>query len=564
MSTNMTTSEAAASSTPDVAAIGALVHVLEAYGPVLTHRAALRCEVGRRLLERYDSTYSQTDLRELIAVLALTEIDLAVSGSRHLALPRHPARASTSADTLAAIAGLEVVAASVRHVDERWDGYGGPDGLTGSDIAQASQIFAICDALVANPAIGFTPSWTEAMRSLHADDGRFNPALVDAAQDVDLSDISATADRVGSIMTALGTPPPRIVSAPPAALDPNPSAKPQIIHTANSNDVASQRTQTNATASIDRTLRAVLHVSEPHHLLGLMLESLLDDFDAEAASFLQLAPSSSDLIVVAQRGNEKLLESSQRELLYFDTLSEISAGVPFINGHHVAVSVVDSGVPWGVLSIARQDGDSPFAGTDIERLGNQAHQATLLMSVGAEWAEIERMATRDQLTGLANRHELNRVIDEIFTRPASDRRDAAVIMCDVDGLKNVNDTYGHDAGDQLLIDAAAALRAAVRDPDRTTLCRIGGDEFCVVIDGGALLTAYEISDTIERLFARSGGSDSERSISCGLAFADEETADRSALLKAADENQYDVKRTRRAARGEPVGEPGRRGRRARR
>lgn len=333
---------------------------------------------------------------------------------------------------------------------------------------------------------------------------------------------------------------------------------------ARSGDPASDRPLSVAGAPMDPTLRAVLHVSEPDQLLGLMLESILVDFDAGAASFLRLSPSGSDLVALARRGSGELAESNRGDLLNFDTLSELSAGVVYRKPHHVAIPVTHKAAPWGVLSVGRHSDAVPFDGGDLERFAHQAHQASLLLSVGKEWAQIERMATRDQLTGLANRHELNRVIDDIFTRPVSSRQDAAVIMCDVDGLKIVNDTYGHDAGDQLLIDAAAALEAAVREPDRTTLCRIGGDEFCVVIDGGALLTAHEISDTIERLFARSGGSDVDRSISCGLAFADEGIADRSALLKAADENQYEVKRARRAARGEPVGEPGRRGRRARR
>ena len=76
----------------------------------------------------------------------------------------------------------------------------------------------------------------------------------------------------------------------------------------------------------------------------------------------------------------------------------------------------------------------------------------------------------------------------------------------------------------------------------------------MVIDGGGLLTAYEISDTIERLFARSGGSDQVRSISCGIAFANEDITSRSALLRAADENQYETKRSRRQTRATQVDE----------
>lgn len=66
----------------------------------------------------------------------------------------------------------------------------------------------------------------------------------------------------------------------------------------------------------------------------------------------------------------------------------------------------------------------------------------------------------------------------------------------------------------------------------------------MVINGGALLTAHDISDTIERLFERSAGSGPARSISCGIAFADDTVDSRSELLRAADENQYQTKRAR--------------------
>ncbi|RZV48024.1 MAG: sensor domain-containing diguanylate cyclase, partial [Acidimicrobiales bacterium] len=207
---------------------------------------------------------------------------------------------------------------------------------------------------------------------------------------------------------------------------------------------------------------------------------------------------------------------------------------------------------WGELSAARRIDQPAFDDHDVSILRHIATETASALTNTERWAEIEKMALRDQLTGLANRHVLYAVLDEIFRRDPVDRQDCAVIMCDVDGLKIVNDGLGHEAGDRLLIDAAASLRSAIRDPERSTICRIGGDEFCVVIDGGALLTAHEVSDTIERLFARSGGPNETRSISCGIAFASADVPTRSDLLRAADENQYQTKRARRAARGEPI------------
>ncbi|MBT8207036.1 MAG: sensor domain-containing diguanylate cyclase, partial [Acidimicrobiia bacterium] len=248
----------------------------------------------------------------------------------------------------------------------------------------------------------------------------------------------------------------------------------------------------------------------------------------------------------------------------FSYISELRAGVPLHRGgdadglaalgvgSEVNVPIVVDDETWGVLSAARRIDQPAFDDHDVSILRHIATETASALTNTERWAEIEKMALRDQLTGLANRHVLYAVLDEIFRRDPVDRQDCAVIMCDVDGLKIVNDGLGHEAGDRLLIDAAASLRSAIRDPERSTICRIGGDEFCVVIDGGALLTAHEVSDTIERLFARSGGPNETRSISCGIAFASADVPTRSDLLRAADENQYQTKRARRAARGEPI------------
>lgn len=250
----------------------------------------------------------------------------------------------------------------------------------------------------------------------------------------------------------------------------------------------------------------------------------------------------------------------------FSYTSELRAGVPLHRpgdadglddlgvGSELNVPIIVDGETWGVLSAARRTDQPVFDDHDVSVLRHIATETASALTNTERWAEIERMALRDQLTGLSNRHVLYSVLDEIFRRDPVDRQDCAVIMCDVDGLKIVNDSLGHEAGDRLLIDAAASLRSAIRDPERSTICRIGGDEFCVVIDGGALLTAHEISDTIERLFARSGGTGTTRSISCGIAFASSDVETRSDLLRAADENQYQTKRARRAARGEPAPE----------
>ncbi|WP_380170053.1 putative bifunctional diguanylate cyclase/phosphodiesterase [Kineococcus sp. DHX-1] len=96
----------------------------------------------------------------------------------------------------------------------------------------------------------------------------------------------------------------------------------------------------------------------------------------------------------------------------------------------------------------------------------------------ASWRLNEQQGLRDPLTGLANRT----LLQEFLTRALSRRDDVGVLFVDLDDFKNVNDSRGHAAGDQLLLAVTQRLRACVRSGD--LVARLGGDEFAVVIRGG--------------------------------------------------------------------------------
>jgi len=89
-------------------------------------------------------------------------------------------------------------------------------------------------------------------------------------------------------------------------------------------------------------------------------------------------------------------------------------------------------------------------------------------------------ALHDDLTGLPNRALLVDRLDAALTRSGHDQREVAVLFCDLDGFKFVNDTSGHAAGDQVLREIGHRLTAVLRDGD--TVARVGGDEFVIVIE----------------------------------------------------------------------------------
>ncbi len=94
--------------------------------------------------------------------------------------------------------------------------------------------------------------------------------------------------------------------------------------------------------------------------------------------------------------------------------------------------------------------------------------------------QLSHDALHDTLTGLPNRALLLDRLQEALDRSARDGREIAVLFCDLDGFKAVNDSAGHGAGDAVLVETAQRLRGALRESD--TVARVGGDEFVLVVD----------------------------------------------------------------------------------
>lgn len=115
----------------------------------------------------------------------------------------------------------------------------------------------------------------------------------------------------------------------------------------------------------------------------------------------------------------------------------------------------------------------------------------------AEQAKLEHLALHDPLTGLANRALFKQALEEALSQPKS-TGGVGVLFADLDNFKSVNDTFGHDAGDRLLIEVANRLRGAVRSND--TVARLGGDEF-VILRGGLTDAAQELQPLTERVLA---------------------------------------------------------------
>jgi two-component system cell cycle response regulator len=157
------------------------------------------------------------------------------------------------------------------------------------------------------------------------------------------------------------------------------------------------------------------------------------------------------------------------------------------------------------------------------------------------------MAITDQLTGLHNRRYMGRHLDALMGNAKKNGRPLAFVIMDIDFFKHVNDTYGHDIGDEVLKEFAARISANVRGIDLA--CRYGGEEFVVAMPDTDMAFAYNIAERLRQSIettpvkiSRDPGA-LNITISIGIAQAEGEGDTAEALLHRADQALYRAKRT---------------------
>jgi diguanylate cyclase (GGDEF)-like protein len=176
----------------------------------------------------------------------------------------------------------------------------------------------------------------------------------------------------------------------------------------------------------------------------------------------------------------------------------------------------------------------------------------LVVAVGRDVTELRQaqvelaaLALRDPLTGLANRRLLDELLQVALARGPRSGEEVVVLFIDVDGLKQINDEHGHDAGDRLLRAIAARLDDAFRDAD--VVARIGGDEFVVVLETAEpdeRPYRERVATVLRQPVALTDDLEAVPSASVGAASSRTTGRDARALLDAADEAMYARKRQR--------------------
>ncbi|OWY26679.1 sensor domain-containing diguanylate cyclase [Herbaspirillum robiniae] len=151
--------------------------------------------------------------------------------------------------------------------------------------------------------------------------------------------------------------------------------------------------------------------------------------------------------------------------------------------------------------------------------------------------KLEQQTLTDALTGIGNRRSFDQRLREEWTRHLRNARPLSMLMVDVDYFKQYNDTYGHPAGDALLVRLARVLRSPLRASD--FLARYGGDEFSLILPDTDEIGAHQVAERIKRAVAMVKWPHTDIEISLGAAtVTPSEMCDFHALLQAADKAMY--------------------------
>src|SRR3954447_25289516 len=205
-----------------------------------------------------------------------------------------------------------------------------------------------------------------------------------------------------------------------------------------------------------------------------------------------------------------------------------------------AAPLVYRGRSLGLL-VALANGTDGFLPHDVDLMQSYAAQGAIALTNARLYQAQEELATRDPLTGLLNHREFHEAVARELDMCRRGGGAVSVVLLDLDGFKQVNDTAGHAAGDRVLIAAGDALRSCCRDNDLAF--RIGGDEFALVLHGTSANGAEPVT---KRATAAIAGLDRRVGVSYGIGEWPADGPTKDSVLSSADERLYAMKRTARA------------------
>jgi diguanylate cyclase (GGDEF)-like protein/putative nucleotidyltransferase with HDIG domain len=473
------------------------------------------------------------------------------------------------AEILERVAFPYAVAPIVRSHHERWDGSGYPDGLRGEEIPMGARILAAVDCLDAlashrqyRPALPLTA----AMAGVKERAGTwFDPQVVEILDRrfVELEQMAQIQEKAGTQTGLSKMARVRRGAAPAAGFEkwPDPAANGPVENTDFLTSIASARQEAQTMFELSQDLGVSLSLSETLSLLSMRLRRLIP-YDSIA--------------VFVNRNGWLLPELVSGE--NFRMLSSLKIRVgeglcgwvaenckPIVNGNPQVEAgyVVDQekhttlqsalAVPLeglndvvGVLAMYHVNRDA-FTPDHLRILLAVASKVALSVENALKYQQAESSATTDYLTGLPNARSLFVHLAQELARCRRTKASLAVLVCDIDGFKQINDSFGHLEGDKLLREFGTRLKDACRGYDY--VARMGGDEFVITAPGLTPEAAKDRAVRLNQIAVESGVHTCGREIitlSVGTSFFPEDGVDAERLLAEADRRMYSMKNTHHA------------------
>ena len=467
------------------------------------------------------------------------------------------------------------VVPTVRHHHERWDGLGYPDGLRGAEIPLTARVLAVVDCYDSmREDRPFRPGKArdEASAMLRRDAGtRFDPQIVElflkhlpefelevAAQGLDQhlaapepdehTSTNANASRRQRTSGPL---------SPPAYLD----------------QIKNAHREVYALYEIARTFGSSLALADRAHVLVDKVGHVVP-YDTCAVYLYDELKGYARVAHVAGRHAELLHErcvapgegvigfvlANRRPVNGFDPMLDF-AEFALTDGEQprsmVALPLVKEERLLGIIAVYSLDYE-PYTDDDMRLLDMVARLAADAFSTAMSHAEAESNALTDQLTGLPNARALHLRFSEEESRARRTGTTFQVVMLDLDEFKQVNDTFGHQTGDQMLREVGRVLQAQLREYD--FLARYAGDEFVAIVQELSDDQVRDLRERIERAISRLSlrvppDKHARVGVSVGAARFGTDGESLSQLLIAADQAMYTVKADHRQHRRPPTDAP---------
>ncbi len=449
----------------------------------------------------------------------------------------------------------------VRAHHEKWNGEGYPDGLKGEDIPMGARILAAVDcldALASDRQYRRALPLDEAMNHVAREAGiSFDPKVVEllGRRYLELEQMVAKASGdAASGSLSIGQNVQRGLQ-PDAGFELNSGGRSGSTDFLTS--IALARQEAHTLFELSEDLGSSLSLDETLSLVALRLGKLVpyDSFAVLVRKGDLLVPEFvsgddfqllSDLAIPMGKGLCGWVAQNSRPIVngnpaVEDGLADESKGRTQLRSA-LAVPLESVSGPVGVLVLYQTAVDA-FTNDHLRILQAITAKVAYFIENALKYREAENSAAIDYLTGLANARALSTHLGMELSRCRREASVMAIIVCDLDGFKQINDSYGHQTGDQVLKVFANLMSGACRESDY--LARMGGDEFVIVAPhmtpGSANLRARQLNALAKRA-SREVCGEELISLSVGTVFFPHDGLDAEQLLAEADKKMYSAKR----------------------